>query len=156
MRKIVLALLLLCLTVMAFGQVMNFKQIQNLDALLKRLGLDEEEVEQTHAVIEETEELIQEADLELNIFKAQLAKLLYPVEVDLNTVEKLLRVSYEWQLKRQMAQIRRQVELRTLFGEERWDQFVRTIRLLQQRAAESGGVNQQRSQPAEENAPKTR
>lgn len=156
MRKMIFALLLLCLTAMAFGQVMNFNQIQNLDTLLKRIGLDEEEVEQANAVIEETEELIQEADLELNIFKAQLAKLLFPVKVDLGEVERLLRVSYEWQLKRQMAQIRRQVELRMLFGEDRWRQFVLTIRLLQKRAAEGGAVNQQRIQPAEENAQKTR
>jgi hypothetical protein len=143
MKKIVLASLLLCSTVMAFSQIMNFNQIQNFDSLFKRLGLDEEEMEKTYAVIEETEELIQEADLELNIFKAQLAKSLFPVKVDLGEVERLLRVSYEWQLKRQMAQIRRQVELRMLFGEDRWDQFVRALRALQQRAAE-------------ENAPKTR
>ena len=109
---------------------------QNLDItqLLKRLELNEEELSRAERLIRETETVIREADLELNVAKAQLARMLFPVDVNMREVEQVLKQSYEWQLKRQLAQIRRQVELRVILGEERWEQYRRVLNTLQQRA----------------------
>ena len=127
------ALLLLLLLSTTFAMAQDPSEPQIITQLAVRLGLNEGETEGMLRVYRETDEMIHEADLELDIYRAQLAKLLYSRDVDMGEVEKLLRTSYEWQLKRQLAQIRRQVEIRRILGDERWSQYSRIIRNMQQR-----------------------
>ncbi len=96
--------------------------------ILKKFGLDDEEIERVMAVQNATERIIQEARVELNLLKAQLEKLLFGIDVDMNRVEKLLRQSIDWKLKSELAEIKRRVEIRKLFGEERWSKFLRARR----------------------------
>jgi hypothetical protein len=96
--------------------------------ILKRFGLNDEEIERVMAIQIETERIIQEARVELNLLKAQLEKLLFDIDVDINSVERLLRQSIDWKLKSELAEIKRRVELRKLFGEERWAKFLRARR----------------------------
>jgi hypothetical protein len=107
--------------------VVSVASAQPIDSaeILGKFGLNDEEIERVMAIQRETERTIQEARVELNLLKAQLEKLLFDIEVDMNRVEKLLRQSIEWKLKSELAEIRRRVELRKLFGEERWANFLR-------------------------------
>ncbi len=93
--------------------------------ILKRFGMNDEEIERVMAIQMDTERIIQEARVELNLLKAQLEKLLFDIDVDMNSVERLLRQSIDWKLKAELAEIKRRVELRKLFGEERWAKFLR-------------------------------
>ncbi len=113
------AILLLLIVGVASAQPIDNSEI------LEKFGLNDREIEQVMAIQQETERTIQEARVELNLLKAQLEKLLFSIEVDMNQVEKLLRQSIEWKLKSELAEIRRRVELRKLFGEERWAKFLR-------------------------------
>ena len=109
-------LLVVCVTVA--------QPIDNTE-MLKRFGLNDEEIGRVMAMQNETERIIQESRVELNLVKAQLEKLLFDIDVDMNSVERLLRRSIDWKLKSELAEIKRRVEIRKLFGEERWSKFLR-------------------------------
>jgi len=112
-------LLVVCVTVA--------QPIDNTE-IFKKFGLNDEEIERVMAIQMETERTIQEARIELNLLKAQLEKLLFDIDVEMNSVERLLRQSIDWKLKSELAEIKRRVELRKLFGEERWVKFLQARR----------------------------
>ncbi len=120
MKKLALiaAFLLLVVCVTAAQPIDNTE-------IFKKFGLNDEEIERVMATQMETERIIREARVELNLLKAQLEKLLFDIDVDMNSVERLLRQSIDWKLKSELAEIKRRVELRKLFGEERWAKFLR-------------------------------
>jgi hypothetical protein len=94
---------------------------------LKRLALNEQEVEKIRVIFEETEREIREARLEIDVLRAQLRKLLFEEQVNMREVERMLRQSLEWELKERMAQIRRQVELRKLLGDAKYARMSQTM-----------------------------
>jgi len=95
--------------------------------ILKRLDLGEEEIANIREVFEKTEMEIREARLEIDILKAQLRKLLFQQQVNMREVERLLRDSLEWEMKERMAQIQRQVQLRTLLGDTKYARLTETV-----------------------------
>jgi len=95
--------------------------------ILKRLELGEEEIANIREVFEQTEKEIREARLEIDILKAQLRKLLFQQQVNMREVERLLRDSLEWEMKERMAQIQRQVQLRTLLGDTKYARLTETV-----------------------------
>ncbi len=111
-------------TALAFGQDWEIPEA------LERMGLSEEQIETVMEVFEQTEHEIQEARLELEILKAQMRKLLFQEGVDMREVERLLRNSLDWELKERMAQIRRQVELRSVLGDR---MYARLMERMQER-----------------------
>jgi hypothetical protein len=88
--------------------------------LMKRLGLEEQQMEKIRELFEQTERQIRQARIEIDILKAELRKELFQEQVQMSEVERLLRRSLDWELKERMAQIRRQVELRTMLGDARY------------------------------------
>ncbi|MEE9306306.1 MAG: hypothetical protein V3V57_02115 [Spirochaetia bacterium] len=95
--------------------------------ILKRLDLGEEEMANIREVFEKTEKEIREARLEIDILKAQLRKLLFQQQVNMHEVERLLRDSLEWEMKERMAQLQRQVQLRTLLGDTKYARLMETV-----------------------------
>ena len=95
--------------------------------VLKRLGLEEEDVEKIREIFEQTEKEIREARIEVDILKAQLRKLLFEEQVNMREVERQLRQSLEWELKERMAHIRRQVQLRELLGDTRYARLAEAV-----------------------------
>jgi hypothetical protein len=100
----------------------GFSYAQDWDnpEVLKRLDLDEQQVEKIRGIFEETEKDIRRSRLEIDVLRAQLRKLLFEEQVNMREVEQMLRQSLEWELKERMAQIRRQVELRELLGDAKY------------------------------------
>ena len=127
-----LTALLLSVGLLTAQSVQNPQQALQL---FERIGLSEEETEQVSALIRESERTKKEASLELNLVKAQLEKLLFPVDVDLRQVEKLLHTSLEWKLKAELAEMKLRVELRKLLGEERWERYLWFLRSRRAQAA---------------------
>jgi hypothetical protein len=73
--------------------------------------------------------------VEIDVLRAQLRKLLFEEQVNMQEVERMLRQSLEWELKQRMAQIRRQVELRELLGDTKYARMSQAIekrRLMQE------------------------
>lgn len=120
-RLVVICLLGLIAVGFAFSQDWDNPQI------LKRLDLGEEEIANIREVFEKTEMEIREARLEIDILKAQLRKLLFQQQVNMREVERLLRDSLEWEMKERMAQIQRQVQLRTLLGDTKYARLTETV-----------------------------
>jgi hypothetical protein len=115
----------------------GFSYTQDWDnpEVLKRLDLNEQEVQKIREIFEETEKEIRQAHLEIDVLRAQLRKLLFEDQVNMREVEGMLRQSLEWELKERMAQIRRHVELRELLGDAKYARMSQTIekrRLLQE------------------------
>lgn len=128
MKKMWLICLLLCMiSAGAFAQRIDDPQI------LRELGLKEEEIIQIMKIQGETEKVKRESQIELNLYKAQLEKILFSPDVDLEEVEKILRASMEWKLKSELAEIRRRVEIRKILGEERWEKFLSTLKMRRQK-----------------------
>jgi hypothetical protein len=120
-RLILICLLGLIALGFAYGQDWDNPQV------LKRLELGEEEMENIRGVFEQTEKEIREARLEIDILKAQLRKLLFQQQVNMREVERLLRDSLEWEMKDRMAQIQRQVQLRTILGDAKYARLMETV-----------------------------
>ena len=120
-RLILICLLGLIAVGFAYSQDWDNPQI------LKRLDLGEEEIANIREVFEKTEMEIREARLEIDILKAQLRKLLFQQQVNMREVERLLRDSLEWEMKERMAQIQRQVQLRTLLGDTKYARLTETV-----------------------------
>jgi hypothetical protein len=96
--------------------------------LYQRLGLTEQQVSSLQEVAAREDRVVREAQAELNIYKAQLEKLLLDPDPDMKQVERLLRSSNDSRLKSQMAVIRRRVAMRKIMGEQKWEQFLRGLR----------------------------
>ena len=118
-------LLFVVMGLMAVG--FSYGQDWDNPEVLKRLDLNEQEVEKIRVIFEETEREIREARLEIDVLRAQLRKLLYEDQVNMREVERMLRQSLEWELKERMAQIRRQVELRKLLGDTKYARMSQTM-----------------------------
>ena len=122
MRRLVV-ICLLGLIAVGFADSQDWDNPQ----ILKRLDLGEEEIANIREVFEKTEMEIREARLEIDILKAQLRKLLFQQQVNMREVERLLRDSLEWEMKERMAQIQRQVQLRTLLGDTKYARLTETV-----------------------------
>ena len=114
----------------------NSQMFDNPD-LREEIALSESEIDRINEISGKAQRITREAQLELNLLKAQLEKLLFSPDVDMNEVEKILRTSLDWRLKGELAEIRERVELRKYLGEDRWRQALRWKRkmLLEKRKA---------------------
>lgn len=129
-------LILICLLALtALGFV--YSQDWDNPQVLKRLELGEEEIASIRGVFEQTDKEIREARLEIDILKAQLRKLLFQKQVDMREVERLLRDSLEWEMKERMAQIQRQVQLRTILGDAKYARLMDTVEARRRSQEES-------------------
>ena len=128
MKRIILVILLAGIAIASpFAQQFDNPQI------LARVGLTEPEIERVTEIWVETEQEIHVAQLELNILKAQLQKLLFPADADLKAIEKVIRASSDWKITSELAVIRRRVLIRQVFGEDRWVKFLRLQQQLKQK-----------------------
>jgi hypothetical protein len=121
------------LTALGFAYSQDWDNTQ----LLKRLELGEEEIEHIREIFEQTEKEIREARLEIDILRAQLRKLLFQQQVNLREVERLLRDSLEWEMKERMAQIQRQVQLRSLLGDTKYARLTEAVEARKRVQAEN-------------------
>ncbi len=99
----------------------------------QKLGLGEEQIGQVRDIFERADKVIREARAEIDVLKAELRRLLLREPVDMEQVEKQLRASLEWEYRLRLAQIRRQVDLRRLLGDETYARLMQALRERQHR-----------------------
>lgn len=92
---------------------------------LRKLGLSDEEIRQVTAIQAESRTAIQKARAEIQIVKAQLARLLLNADAAMADVEKVLRAALEWELAVQKTEIERELKIRKLVGDGRWGRIVK-------------------------------
>jgi hypothetical protein len=146
-RAILFGLLLL----LAGG--IGFSQVDDYQRLYRFLELSEEEIEWFADFQTEIDLSKREAQLELNLVRAQLEKLLFPVNANMREVEKLLRSSVEWRLQIELAEIRWRVESRKKLGEEKYQKLLRFMKMaaLQKQKAAAAGKERTPAPPQERN-----
>ena len=136
MKKIAISMIILITVAgMVFSQDIGrntFLQEEYNYKVLKRLGFTDGEIKGLVRIQQESQQVIINAKAEMDIYKAELKKLLLSPDVNMRDVEKILRKSMEWELKIRMVQIKRQVNSRKLVGERKW---VQLVRYLQRQAA---------------------
>ena len=129
-RTFVTAILLLGLAGAVGAQEVPGPQV------LERLGLSRQEREQVVRLAREHGEVIQRSRAELDVIKAQLRRLLFDRDVNMEEVQRLLRQSLEWEYRERLAQIELQVRLRKLVSEEQYARLRQLWSLRQQDDAE--------------------
>ena len=139
MKKIIIAVLLT-----AFLAAAGFTQDFNNPQVMEKLGLTEQQVEQLKSIYEEAEKIIKEAQLDIEIQKAELKKLLFRSNVDLRQVEIRLRSILEFEYKLRLAEITREVKARGVIGDKEWARLTQMIRTRRE------AVVRERKQPEPE------
>ena len=123
MKRVVLMLSLVCL-----ASTTTFAQSFDNPQALERLGLTEDQIGRIEEVAAREDRVVREAQVELNLYRAQLEKLLLDPDVNMREVERILKETTEWKLKSELANMRRRVEIRKIMGEEKWEEFLRLLR----------------------------
>ncbi len=121
-RKAVAVLLLALAAGAAFAQTDEDRRVW------QKLGLSEEQIGQAREIFERADKVVREARAEIDVLKAELRRLLLREPVDMEQVEKQLRASLEWEYRLRLAQIRRQVDLRRLLGDETYARLMQALR----------------------------
>ena len=73
-----------------------------------------------------------EARVELEIVTARLKRALLPAEPRMREVEELLREAMDWEFRIRLAEIRRQVRIRQVLGDERYTRIRELVRRRQE------------------------
>ncbi|GEM_PF-2762709 len=132
-KRVYVTAILIVLFVMATISVYSQTQAELNEQVLTRLGFTDDEIKGLMAIQEETQKTIVLAKAEMDIYRAELKKLLLNPDVNMKDVEKILRQSMEWELKMRLAQIKREVESRKLVGDKKWARLVQYLRKVAQR-----------------------
>ncbi len=101
--------------------------------MLNRLDLTRDQIQQVLQIQKTYQKQIKEAALEMNVYKAQLEKILFDEDPDMNKVKKLLEESLKWRLQSELAAIQERVQTRKILGEEKWEEMLRLRKRLIER-----------------------
>jgi hypothetical protein len=103
---------------------------------LVKIGVQNQDVNRIIEIQTQTRKQIREAQLELNVLKAELEKALFPIDVNMKEVQRLLDQSLGWKMKSELARIKERVELRKILGDIKYADYQRFMRAALRR---SGG-----------------
>lgn len=95
---------------------------------LEQFELTENEVEDILLVQNELRAVNEETRIEMNLIKAQITKLLYQPDPDLDDVDELLEKASGFRLEQEKNQVRAYVHIREILGEENWTELARLMR----------------------------
>lgn len=94
------------------------------ETFLGKLGLPRNKIEQILDIQSTSWDQIKESALEMNIFKAQLEKMLFNVNPDMAKVKKLLENSLKYRLQSELTAIQARVKIGQIMGEKDWDKML--------------------------------
>ena len=134
MKSVCFVLIFLCL-----GAMLLLAQEADTPQALKRFDLTDDEIGRVREIQQAGGTKRREIGAELNIIRAEMDKLLLDVDVDMGAIEALLKKSFEWRLKGELAEIGRRVEMRKIFGEDSWRKFEAARRNRQQGGRDDQG-----------------
>ncbi|HUX21827.1 MAG TPA: hypothetical protein VMW69_11355 [Spirochaetia bacterium] len=123
MRRILPILLLLITPVLLHAQDLQSEARHHLATL----GVSNAEINKIVQIQTETRFQVREAQLELNVLKAELERALFPINVDMNKVHQLLQESLQWKMKSELATIQERVELRKILGDYKYAEYRRFV-----------------------------
>jgi hypothetical protein len=133
MKRIALIFLLIGLGAVAvMAQSIDLQLAVTTQALtrdmLKELNLTESEIRNILRLQEQFRLLKEENNLEMNVIKAELARMLYKPDADKTEVNRLLERAGELRLTQEQAQVETYQRIRGEMGEESWARLMRQVR----------------------------
>ena len=121
MKRILWLLLFALLPTLIYAQDLQTQARHYLSGL----GVSNGEITRIVDIQTNTRTQVREAQLELNVLKAQLDQALFPMNVDMNKVQKLLDRSLGLKMKAELARIRERVEIRKILGDYKYAAYQR-------------------------------
>jgi hypothetical protein len=115
---------------------------------LHNIGVSDADITKIFQTEYQTQYQVREAQLELNVLKAELEKTLFPVNADMHEVQRLLSESLQWKLKSELATINARVEIRKLLGDLKYAEYERYLHDERSRAARRAPSEQRGNGPA--------
>lgn len=94
----------------------------------KSLNLTNEELDKLENILETRELELIKAQNEIKILQTKVANLLLDPNPDMVQIENAISKSLEWEKTVRMIQIERQVEIRKILGEQRWQSVLLLVR----------------------------
>jgi Spy/CpxP family protein refolding chaperone len=144
MKKIVLFALSLTFTAaVASGQAMDNKQ------MLRRLGLTDDQINQFTVIQQQAQPGIHAAQQDMRAAQKQLAQLILDAKADPKEIERLVHAATDAEARVRIAQIEREMAVRQLIGDRKWQKLVVYLRLRRELLrTESGNAGQSGAGPA--------
>jgi hypothetical protein len=99
------------------------------EAILERFGLEEAEIERIIAFEQQTAEGIRVHEADLNIKKAELARLLLDEEPNMRLVRRNLEETAAIEVQIRLLEIQRELSIRRVVGTDEWARIVQLLRL---------------------------
>lgn len=103
----------------------------------KSLNLTEDDLLRLEKVLEMKEVELVKAQNEITILQAQIANQLLDPNPDMKKIEEAVSRSLEWEKTVRLIQIERQIAIRRILGEDRWQSVLMLVR--EARASEKAG-----------------
>jgi hypothetical protein len=128
MKKLLLIMLALLFLAAAAGAQPGPAGRDAVRSWLKDLKITEEDLLKMAAVISKDEALIAKARADIRISQANIARILLDASPDLTAVAEEIDASLKAEKSIRLAQIKRQIEVKAIFGEERWKKVLMLIR----------------------------
>jgi len=94
----------------------------------RSLNLTEEELDKLEEVLDSRQIELSKAQNEIRIYQARVATMLLDPEPDMKAIEDAISKSLEYEKTVRLIQIERQVEIRKILGEERWQTILLLVR----------------------------
>jgi DNA-binding transcriptional regulator YdaS (Cro superfamily) len=123
-RRIVLLPFFLAITVgVAAAQALTGEQV------LTRLGLTDSQINQLSSIQQQTQAEVRPALADLSAAKSRLSNLLLNPNADPKEVERLVRAAADAETKIRLAVIRREMAIRKVIGDVKWQRLILFLRV---------------------------
>lgn len=107
--------------------------------VLEVLGLSPDEIQQVLQIQADADAQIRRHRADLEIKKAELARLLLDDEPNMRLVERNLRATADIEVAIRLVEIEREIGIRRIVGTERWARIIQAIRIRRDQASGDGG-----------------
>ncbi|WP_455381347.1 hypothetical protein [Salinispira pacifica] len=93
-------------------------------------GIDEQKIREAEKIKADTDQELRADQAEIDIRKAQLTRVLLDTHPKMSEVEKYLHEGLDWEYKLRLAQIQRDLRIRSLLGDRDWSRYRGAVRLV--------------------------
>ena len=138
MKKLTFVLMIMVLTAAVLSS-------QNMidSRILTQVGLSPEEIQEIQEIQYQAEEKVKEANIEINLLKAQLEKLLFDEDPDMDQVRKTIEATLKWRIQAETANVEARVQIRQKMGSENWGKMLRLRRQILKRIQNNKALQNQ-------------
>jgi hypothetical protein len=129
MRRLVVSVLLLAAAASVSAQELYNEQ------LLRTLGVDPDQIERILTMDQSSENDLRRLNADLDVKKAELARLLLDDEPNMRAVERNLNETAQIEVNIRLIEIRRELAIRDLVGTPQWARIMQAVRLRREEIA---------------------